>query len=63
MALQLADMEAFLKRRLVEEERAQNEIQDAFGELNRSVAHCKRLYESQTCMKLSLSTCMSSSPD
>lgn len=39
VALQLADMEAFLKRRQVEEERVQTEIQDAFGELNRSVAN------------------------
>ena len=36
VALNLADMEAFLKRRLVEEERVQQEIQDAFRELNRS---------------------------
>ena len=35
MALQLADMESFLKRRQVEEERVQQEIQDAFRELNR----------------------------
>ena len=36
VALQLADMESFLKRRQVEEERIQTEIQDAFTELNRS---------------------------
>ena len=35
MALKLAEMESFLKRRLVEEERLQSEIQDAFSELNR----------------------------
>lgn len=38
VALQLADMESFLKRRQVEEERIQTEIQDAFAELNRSAA-------------------------
>lgn len=35
VALQLADMESFLKRREVEEDRIQSDIQDAFSELNR----------------------------
>ena len=38
VALRLADMESFLKRRQAEEERIQTEIQDAFAELNRSAA-------------------------
>ena len=38
VALHLADMESFLKRREVEEERVQSEIQEAFSELNRYIA-------------------------
>ena len=36
VALKLAEMESFLKRRQIEEDRLQAEIQDAFSELNRS---------------------------
>ena len=42
MALKLAEMESFLKRRQIEEDRLQTEIQDAFSELNRwfTQTHC-----------------------
>ena len=38
VALKLAEMESFLKRRQIEEDRLQAEIQDAFSELNRSLS-------------------------
>ena len=38
MALKLAEMGAFLQKRQAEEERIQQQIQDAFKELNKSVA-------------------------
>ena len=38
MALELAEMEAFQRKREAEEEHIQQEIQDAFRELNKSVA-------------------------
>ena len=37
VALELAEMEAFLRKREAEEEHIQQEIQDAFRELNKSV--------------------------
>lgn len=37
MALKLAEMNAFLQKRQTEDEHLQEEIQDAFKELNKSV--------------------------
>lgn len=37
MALKLAEMNAFLQKRQAEDEHLQEEIQDAFKELNKSV--------------------------
>ena len=37
MALKLAEMNAFLQKRQAEDEHLQQEIQDAFKELNKSV--------------------------
>ena len=37
VALNLADMESFLKRRQIEDERLHSDIQEAFSELSRSI--------------------------
>ena len=63
VALKLAEMESFLKRRQIEEDRLQAEIQDAFSELNRSfvmiylhhAAHPKQPGLSTFSLSLSLS--------
>ncbi len=39
MALKLAEMNAFLRKRQAEDERLQQEIQETFRELNKSVSN------------------------
>ena len=43
LALELAEMEAFQRKREAEEELIQQEIQDAFKELNKSVSPCSTM--------------------